>query len=381
MDKDKNIAGSNLGIVLSGGGSRAAYQVGALKAIYDHTSVSQEKIKVVVGTSIGAVNSLILSAGLRHPLSHSLNLLEELWIKRTYRNTFSGHMSKTFLRAIQVAMLRYRSPGPVASTVSIFDPTPLKNEVNEAIRALGGLTAGSLPSDLSSVAVMTTMEGVERKALLLAVCKEVPGEESLAGANFELLCLDELTASHGFASAALPSVLPAVDLNLEKHEVRLVDGGICDNIPVDPALRLGADAILLLDSSGRRWWFDHYGEPHDTRPDWEILARESSFCVMPSRMFEVVNTSPFGTLLKQAVGKSTKNFIDALGPTWPIFRILKHKMGEELAYEVLSYAALHPEYISALIELGYNETVELLMKADNLKSENSPFLYQPKDEN
>jgi predicted acylesterase/phospholipase RssA len=373
----KDTAGSNLGIVLSGGGSRAAYQVGALRAVYDHTSVSHEKIKVVAGTSIGAVNSLILGAGLRHPLSHALRLLEELWVKRTYRNTFSGHVSKTFLRAIQVAMLRYRSPGPVASTISIFDPTPLRNEVDHAIKELGGLTPDSLPPNLSSVAVMTTMEGVERKALLLAVCKDTPAEDRLEGANFELLCLNELTAAHGFASAALPSVLPAVDLNLEKHEVRLVDGGICDNIPVDPALRLGADAVLLLDSSGRRWWFDHYGEPHDTRPDWEIMAKESSYCVMPSRMFEVVNKSPFGTLLKQAVGRSSKNFIEALGPTWPIFRILKHKMGEELAYEVLSYAALHPEYISALIELGYQETIELLKKAENLNSHSSPFLYQP----
>lgn len=376
MNQDKS--GANLGIVLSGGGSRAAYQVGALRAVYDHTSLSREKVRVVAGTSIGAVNSLILSAGLRYPLTQSLDLLDTLWKKRTYKNTFSGHVSKTFLRAIQVAMLRYRSPGPVASTVSIFDPTPLKNEVDEAIHAFGGLRLDNLPDYLSSVAVMTTMEGVERKALLLALCRNHPDEQSLDGANFELLCLNELNASHGFASAALPSVLPAVDLNLEKHEVRLVDGGICDNIPVDPALRLGADAILLVDSSGRRWWFDHYGEPHDTKPDWEIAAKSSSFCIMPSRMFEVVNSSPFGTLLKQAVGKSTKNFIDALGPTWPIFRILKHKMGEELAYEVLSYAALHPDYISALIELGYKETLELLKKAKNLNSPHSPFLFVPK---
>jgi predicted acylesterase/phospholipase RssA len=376
--KKVKTSGSNLGIVLSGGGSRAAYQVGALKAIYEETSISKEKIRVVAGTSIGAVNSLILGAGMRHPMSHSLSLLEKLWVKRTYRNTFSGHVSKTFLRAVQVAMLRYRSPGPVASTISIFDPTPLRQEVDTAISELGGIVTDNFHPDLLSVAVMTTMEGVERKALLLSVCRNSPPASSLSGATFELLCLKELTAAHGFASAALPSVLPAVDLNIEKREVRLVDGGICDNIPVDPALRLGADAILLLDSSGRRWWFDHYKEPHDTRPEWEILAKESTFCVVPSRMFESVNTSPLGLLLKQAVGKSTKNFIEALGPTWPIFRILKHKMGEELAYEVLSYAALHPDYITALIELGYNETKVSLKKANNLDSTSSPFLYTPR---
>lgn len=373
---DKRVKNSKIGIVLSGGGSRAAYQVGALKALNEQTSLSSEKIKVVAGTSIGAVNSLILAAGLRHPMSQAINLLEDLWKRRTYRNTFSGHVSRTFLKAVQVAMLRYRSPGPVASSVSIFDPTPLRDELDIAIRELGGLSSHSLPEHVSAVAVMTTMEGVERKALLLAACRDLPSESSMSGATFELLPLEELTAAHGFASAALPSVLPAVDLNLDKREVRLVDGGICDNIPVDPTLRLGAEAIVILDSSGRRWWFDHYGEPHDTKPTWEIPAQDSTFCVVPSQMFEAVNSAPMGLLLKQAVGRSTKNFIEALGPTWPIFRILKHKMGEELAYEVLSYAALHPDYIEAIIEQGYNETKASLLRAQNNALEKLPFIIK-----
>ncbi|HMO16680.1 MAG TPA: patatin-like phospholipase family protein [Oligoflexia bacterium] len=364
----QNKISTGIGIVLSGGGSRAAYQVGSLGALSAFTSLSREEIHVISGTSIGAVNSLILGAGLRHPLAQSVELLEELWMRRTYRNTFSGHISKTFLRAVQVAMLRYRSPGPVATSLSIFDPTPLRNELDVAIKSLGGLTSANLPDYVKSIAVMTTMEGVERKALLLAVCKQAPSLQAMEGATFELLQLQELTAAHGFASAALPSVLPAVDLNLDTREVRLVDGGICDNIPVDPSIRLGAESIILLDSSGRRWWFDHYGEPHDTKPAWEIPAKDSSYCIMPMQMFESVNQSPFGPLLKQAVGRSSSDFIAALGPTWPIFRILKMKMGEELAYEVLSYAALHPDYIGALIELGFNETKAALEKFVENKS-------------
>jgi hypothetical protein len=153
-------------------------------------------------------------------------------------------------------------------------------------------------------------------------------------------------------------VLPPVELNATEHDVRLVDGGISDNIPVDPAVRLGAERTITIDVSGRRWWFDRYGEPYDSRPEWELPARNQSYCLMPQESLELMPQAGLGTVLKQAVGRSTKDFISSLGPTWPIFRILKHKMGEELAYEVMSYVALHPEYVAALIELGYKETKE-----------------------
>lgn len=362
-----------IALVLSGGGSRAAYHVGSLKALVEHTDLAYKDISVIAGTSIGAVNSLILGAGAHGSLADVVKLLEEIWNNRTYRTTFTGHMSKAFLRAIQVAMLRYRSPGPIASSKSIFDPTPLRNEVDRAVAQLGGIDKDNLGGGLNAVAVMATLEGVKRKAMLLASCKVEPTAEDLEGSNFELLCLPSLNASHGFASAALPSVLPAVDLNIDKREVRLVDGGICDNVPIDPSLRLGAKSSILLDCSGRRWWFDHYGEPHDTKPTWEVPASETSFCLMPEKSLDCVNIKPIGPLLKEAVGRSTSDFIAALGPTWPIFRLLKFKMGEELAYEVLSYAALHPQYTEALIERGYQETSSLLKSFDAEKRKKIPI--------
>lgn len=77
-------------------------------------------------------------------------------------------------------------------------------------------------------------------------------------------------------------------------------------------------------------------------------------------MIQCISVKPLGPLLQEAVGSSTRQFIKALGPTWPIFRILRHKMGQELAYEVMSYVVLHPEYLQALIERGYSETLETL---------------------
>jgi predicted acylesterase/phospholipase RssA len=174
--------------------------------------------------------------------------------------------------------------------------------------------------------------------------------------------VNELNAKHGFASAALPSVLPPVEIDTEKGRVRLVDGGISQNVPVDPAVRLGAHRIIIIDISGRSWWFDHYGEPHDTRPTWEVPAECDTFCLRPPQTLTIRPASALGPLLKAAVGTSHKKFMNACGALWPLFTLVKAKLGEDLAYEVMSYGALDPDYLNALMEQGYHDTVALLRR-------------------
>lgn len=348
---DKKTASLPTGIVLSGGGARAAYQIGILRALANTGVLQTENISVIVGTSVGAINGIVLSGCLGSGLHEAVEAIADVWRERTYRNTFSGHISHTFVRTLKVAFLRYSAPGPVASSVSIFNPTPLQDRINQIIAAHGNV---DIPT-LKAVAVMTTIEGEERLPLLLARTRKRLDQESLDGANFEVCYLKELQARHGLASAALPSVLPPVTLDLENRNVRLVDGGICDNHPVDPAVRLGAERIFILDCSGRRWWFDHYDEPHYTKPTWQVSAVPGSYCLVPEEIVDFHNSKGLGHFLKLSLGRSTKDYIMALGPTWPIFKILKHRLGEDLAYEVMSYVTLHPDFAEALLEYGYND--------------------------
>ncbi len=349
-------AHERVGIVLSGGGSRAAYQVGALKALLPYIKSRQAKVSVIVGSSMGALNGIILGGCLRAGLDEAVGELELLWRERTYRNTFAGSPTKAFLRALSVAILKYTSPGPEATNRAIFDPTPLTKRVDEALTRHGGLTTQNRHPELDAVAVMTTVEGSQRRPLLFVSARSNFDRHYLDGVSFDVSYVESLSAKHGLASAALPSVLPPVELDIEHGKVRLVDGGICENIPVDPAVRLGATNVILLDISGRTWWHDRFGHAHDTRPSWEIPAASDTFCVRPAVTTVMRNQSGLGQLLKDVVSLSRRDFIEALGPTWPVFSILRRRMGEELAYEVMSYVALHPEYISALIEQGYQET-------------------------
>lgn len=343
-----------LGLVLSGGGSRAAYQVGVLRALIPYVQ-EHGPINIVTGSSIGAVNGVVISACLKHGFEHAVETAASVWRERTFRTTFSGSPSLAFFKAIQVAVIQYASPGPRSTSVSLFDPTPLKNRVEGIVRDNGGLGMEERSPDLHAIAIMTTLEASERKPLLFVASKEQMTDDQLYGSTFDVCYVDSIGASHAFASAALPSVLPPIQLNLEKHQVTLVDGGISDNVPVDPAVRLGATNVIVADSSGRKWWHDHFGRSHDSRDSWEVPAKAGTFCLRPLHGIEVRNMRAFGPLLKESVGSSRSHFISALGPVWPIFKLLTRKLGEEIAYEIVSYVALHPDFTEAMMQLGYED--------------------------
>jgi predicted acylesterase/phospholipase RssA len=349
-----------LGVVLSGGGSRAAYQVGALRALIPYYNAEKQPVSVIVGSSIGAVNSLLFAACLKNGLEEAVNTVEALWLKRTFRNTFSGSPSRAFLRAVRVAALQKRAPGPFSASYSIFDPTPLMTEIDEVISSQGGLSPDNRIPSLHSVAVMTTIEGIQRKPLLFLSSHKKVDPEIMRGASFEIHYIESMTAKHGFASAALPSVLPPVEIDTDAGKIKLVDGGISQNHPVDPAVRLGAEKIIMIDVSGRDWWFDRFGEAHDTRPSWEVPAGVDTFCLRPPELSVYKCQTALGMILKSAVGGSTRKFMRAVGPVWPLFSVLKNKLGEDVAFEVLSYAALDYDYIHQIIETGYNETMQAL---------------------
>jgi len=351
---------SDLGVVLSGGGVRAAYQAGALKALTQFLEKDLDKTAVVLGSSIGAINGLVLSACLKHGVAHSVATLEEMWRERNFNNTFSGSRARAFVRALRIAAQQYMDPGPRSSNLAVFDPEPLRNRIDTELSAHGGLAPENRAASLKSVGVMTTLEGTTRKPLVFLSSHHQLSPEEMLGASFDVCYVSELTSKHGFASAALPSLLPPVEIDTGEGTVRLVDGGISQNIPVDPAVRLGAHRIIIFDISGRTWWFDRYGEPHDTRPSWEVPAQDDTFCLRPPETFTIKNNSALGPFLKQAVGSSRKRFMDACGALWPFFVLVKNKLGEELAYEVMSYVALDPEYLNALLEVGYHETMAVI---------------------
>jgi len=351
-----------IGVVLSGGGGRAGYQVGVLKALAPYLTDKHHKIKVIVGSSVGALNGLVLAACLNEGLETAIERMESLWITREFRNTFHGHPSKTFIKTLKVAIMQNLAPGPASTSDAVFNPTPLMQEIDRILKEGGGLRPENRHPDLDAVAVMTTVEGDERKPLLFVSSKKPVSPSLLEGATYAVSQVETLSVKHGFGSAALPSILPPVEMDTDHGRVTLVDGGISQNIPVDPAIRLGAKNILIVDISGRNYWLEKFGHPPDKRPSWEIPAGLKTYSMHSPHTFTMRNDMPLGLILKEAVSHSRKKFISSVGPAWPVFTLMKKKFGEEVAFETMSYVALDSDYEKMLIEQGFNDTKAILQE-------------------
>jgi len=344
------------GLVLSGGGARAAYQVGALKALYESLPEAEQDFQLIFGSSIGAVNGALVAAGLRKGSKEAVQALEEVWRERTFSNSFAGTLSMAFMRSIRMGFLQYLKPGAGPTSTAIFDPSPLSQRIDELLYDFGGASVDQHPAGLSAVGVMATEEGASRKSVLIVNSSTPVSDVNLEGSRFGIHTVNHLSASHLLASAALPFVLPPVKLDTEEKNILLVDGGIANNLPVDPAVRFGAKNVVLIDTSGKKWWHDFHNRPYYTAETWAIDPTPGANCLVPSEFMEIVSPSSFGKILKNSIGSTTREFIRALGPVWPVYQFLNKKMGEECALETISYAVLYKPYIAALIELGYDET-------------------------
>lgn len=333
-----------------------------MRALHESWDGTQLPFSVIIGSSIGAVNGVLFAAALRKSYGEAVNCLVELWQERTFENTFGGPLTMTLLRSIRIGFMQYLSPGPKPTNLAIFDPSPLRRRIDETLFDYGGAQVDGHHPDLHAVGVMTTREGDERRGLLLVNTRQELSPRMLLGISFGVHYVNHLASSHAFASAALPSVLPPVEIEADSKDVRLVDGGISDNIPVDPAVRFGATEVTIIDTSGKKWWCDRFNRPHYSRDPWELTVPPGTYCLQPGFFRELMPSCGLGSILKASLGTSTKDYIRAFGPTWPIYRLLCNQMGEELALETMSYAVIHPEYLQALLDLGYSDTKAVLAR-------------------
>ena len=183
-----------IAVVLSGGGSLGAVQVGMLLALADRHVVPD----VLVGTSVGAINAAFLAG---HPSPGGLEELAHIWTRLTRHDIFPTGPAR-LLRAA------------VGREAGFASPKPLRRLIESH------LTYRRLEDALCPVTVVAT----------------------------DVITGQEVQLSHGpaidaiMASAAVPGVFPPVDV--EDHI--LMDGGVVNNTPISAAIDLGADLIYVL---------------------------------------------------------------------------------------------------------------------------------------
>ena len=233
-------ADSAIGLVLSGGGARGAYQAGVLRGIA--RQVPELRIPILTGVSAGAINAAFL-AGRPEPLPEAIDRLVDLWtgletesVLRTDAVSFVGN-------AIRVLLRLASGGGRISPQVrGLVDTSPLRELLREVIRP-DGIAANLRAGRLRAVAVSATSYRSGRTVTFVQAAPDVATWDRVRHKSVS----GPVRADHVMASAAIPLFFPAGEVDGEWFG----DGGIRLGHPLAPAQLLGADRILAISSRFR----------------------------------------------------------------------------------------------------------------------------------
>ena len=227
-------------LVLTGGGARAAYQVGCLR--YIAKAMPNYRPQILTGTSAGAINAVHLAAS-QKPWGEAVEDLYELWLSLNTERVYVTRLSN-LARRVMIWGLRVVSGGRLgrADVRGMVDNAPLRQFLGAHLPLKDGARIGGIQENLEAglleaLAVITTNYGSGRAVAW------VESKDDVSWSHGQLRGYEtDMTLDHVMASSALPLFFPAVHLEDAWHG----DGGIRLNAPLGPARHLGATRILAV---------------------------------------------------------------------------------------------------------------------------------------
>ncbi len=234
--------GGRTALVLSGGGARGAYEAGVLRYLRGELAEAlgaQPRIDVLCGTSIGAVNACFLAA-LAHRPEDQGEALVDVWRSLKLEEVF--HWSALRLAGLPIYLwrqLRATKLRQLSWRISDFLWPEALSRVVERRVDWNRLHRNVREGRLDALTVTATDLGTGRAVVFVEMRGPLPlwSRDPLVEARAR-----EIGPEHALASSAIPLLFRPVRI----EGSWFLDGSVRQNVPLAPAIRLGAERVLVI---------------------------------------------------------------------------------------------------------------------------------------
>ncbi len=374
------------GLILTGGGARAAYQVGVLAALAqlrrDAGATQGNPFPVISGTSAGAINATTLACH-ADDFDGAVDGLVHLWqglhVESIYRaDAFEAVRSGArwvSMLSLGWALARWTRSRPR----SLLDNTPLRQ---------------LLARYLDMARIERMLQDGHLRAMALTGSSYTSGQHVTFFQTHHhvvpwlreqrLAVQTQLNLSHLMASSAIPFIFPAEPVELEGMPEWFGDGSMRQSAPISPAVHLGAERVLVIGAGRMKEPEGRRGKATDEHPsmaqiaghalsnifldalavDVERLRRiNRTLALMPHEMRVATALRPIELLViarsrrlddlagehQASLPKSVRALLRAFGVSGEG----KTTSGSAL----VSYLLFEPSFINELINLGMSDTL------------------------
>ncbi len=318
-----NACMDKVGFVLSGGGARGAYEAGVLHYLFvSGPRELRERVKVDVlsGTSIGALHATALGAGLHDPTTQ-IQRVVDVWKSLSVEQVLSLQiqdllsLSKWILGRSQQQSVFPAQPIE-ALLGDMVDWTQLHNNLNEGLFEAITVSCTQVPTG-KTVVFYETRDGRERH---------------FSRDPHVYPVYARLELQHAQASAAIPFVFPPVMID----GIPYVDGGLRQNTPLSPALRLGSSRLLVVGMGHEKSMY-HDEEAVEYRrlssPVF-LMAKVVNALMLDRVDYDLVRLDHFNRLLMQGESAFGKGFVSRMNQVLEPLR--------KSSYRYVPYLAIRP---------------------------------------
>jgi NTE family protein len=367
---------TTVGLVLTGGGARGAYQVGAILAISEICGQKQTPFRVLSGVSAGAINTVPLGI-CADDFPFGAQRLAEIWSSLTPERVY--HTDASSLTRLGMRWMKDLTMGGVlgpSRSNFLLNTAPLRELLDKEMET----------SRLPKLIANGALRGLAVSATNYLTGSTVTFYDGAPDVkpwvrHGRIAVRETITVSHIMASAAIPVFFPPVTIDGKVYG----DGGIRMTTPVSPAIHLGAEKIVAIGIRYRRTHEQTVAINLETQTSNVTVAQISGVLLNAVFLDSLDNDIERMERINRTLGyisnedrRRNPDFLRripafVLRPSQDLGRLaadqydkfpgtLRHLLrgigaNGASGWDLLSYVAFQPGYVRQLIDLGYADTM------------------------